>query len=134
MADNRKDLSLYRLQRADLELQAAGIMLEKGIYIKALSSSYYAMFHAVRAVCAMASFDSKKHSGIISFFDKNFVAVGAFDRRYSRSLHQAFNIRQDSDYEDFYVASCEEAKIQVTNAHEFIIAVRNYLDQPGNKE
>lgn len=129
MDDNRKDLSLYRLQRADLELQAARIMLEQGIYLKALSSSYYAMFHAARAVCAMESFDSKKHSGIISFFDKNFVAAGRFDKRYSRTLHQAFNIRQDSDYEDFYVASREDAETQVINACEFTNAVKAYLDK-----
>jgi hypothetical protein len=69
---------------------------------------------------------SKKHSGIISFFDKHFVAVGAFDKNYSRSLHQAFNIRQDSGYEDFYMASCEDAEIQIANANEFIIAVRRH--------
>ena len=80
-------------------------MLTGNNYFKSLNSSYYAMFHAARAVCAMHLFDSKKHSGIISFFDKNYIASGKLDRKYSRFLHSALRIRHDSDYEDFHMAT-----------------------------
>jgi len=127
MDDTQKELSRYRLYRAALELQAARSMLAEGNYFKALSCSYYAMFHAARAVCAMDAYDSKKHSGIIGFFDKHYIATGQLDKRYSRFLHAAFRVRQDSDYEDFYVASREEAEQQVEHAAEFIAAVKKLL-------
>ncbi len=53
MDDNQKELSHYRLYRAELELQAAKSMLAENNYFKALSSAYYAMFHAARAICCI---------------------------------------------------------------------------------
>lgn len=127
MDDNHKELFHYRLYRAELELQAAKSMLAENNYFKALSSSYYAMFHAARAICAIDDFDSKKHSGIISFFDKHYIATGKMDKKYSRYLHAAFKIRQDSDYEDFYVATREDAEQQVEHAVEFIADVKEFM-------
>ncbi len=53
------------------------------------------------------------------------------DKKYSRYLHAAFKIRQDSDYEDFYIATREDAEQQVEHAVEFIAAVKEFLGLKG---
>ena len=102
-------------------------MIENGMYSQSLNRSYYSIFHAVRAVLAFEQFDSKKHSGIIAYFNQNFVSKGIFDRKYSKILMSAEMIRNKSDYNDFYLASREDAEKQVQGAKEFISEMNRYI-------
>ena len=42
---------------------------------------------------------------------------------------KTFQIRGDSDYEDFYVVAESEARQQLDNAKEFLDAVEKYINQ-----
>jgi uncharacterized protein (UPF0332 family) len=48
---------------------------------------------AVRALLALDEFDSKPHSGVISYFAENFVKTGKIEPEYSKMLTGAFRIR-----------------------------------------
>ena len=61
-------LSKYRLGRAKEELNTSKLLFQNAIYLKSLNCSYYSIFHATRALLVYDEFDSKKHSGIISYF------------------------------------------------------------------
>lgn len=82
--------------------------------------SYYSIFHGVRAVLAFDQFDSSKHSGIIAYFNKNYVSSGKFNKEYSKILMRAEKIRTKSDYNGFYIASREDADEQIKYAKIFI--------------
>ena len=82
----------------------------------------------VRAVLALDQIDFKKHSAVISYFQKNYVKTGIFEPIYSDIIRDAFSIRQDCDYEDFFVISIEESIEQVENSRIMIDAVKNYVD------
>ena len=92
-----------------------------------LNRSYYAIFNAIRAIFAIDSVDRRKHSGVIACFQQNYVKTGIFDKEYSRIVQDAFEVRQESDYEDFYVISKEEVEIQMSNAKRFVDAAEEYL-------
>ena len=51
----------------------------------------------LRAVFVYEKFDSRKHSGIISHFNKRYIKEGIFDREYSKILMGAEKIRSKSD-------------------------------------
>ena len=121
------ELSKYRLGQAKDCLQAAKNNLESELYKDALNRSYYCIFHSIRAVLALWLYDSKKHSGIISEFHKNFIKTGKFDKRYSVVIRQSFQIRNRSDYEDFYVVVKEDVIQQISNAKDFLNAVTEYI-------
>jgi uncharacterized protein (UPF0332 family) len=121
------ELSMYRLEKASEDLKLAQKSLEIGIYKGAVNRSYYSIFHSLRAVLALNKFDSKKHSGVIAFFQKNYISTGIFDKRHSKIIQNAFEIRNKSDYEDFYIISKGEAQEQVENALEFFETIKNYL-------
>lgn len=55
----------------------------------------------MRAVTALDGFDSSKHSGVISYINRNYVKTGIFDKRLSKILDTAFRLREKADYDDF---------------------------------
>jgi uncharacterized protein (UPF0332 family) len=87
------------------------------------------MFYAVLALLAQGKKETSKHSGAIAIFDRDFVKQGIFKKNYSRWLHDAFDLRQRSDYAAEYHASPEDAKITLKNAETFVNAVKKVLSK-----
>ena len=123
----RKVLAKYRMERAQKCLNSADNLLSMEDYLAVLNRSYYAIFHAVRSILALDGIDRKKHSGVISYFQQNYVKTEIFNKEFSRIVQEAFEVRQEADYEDFYVISKEEVEIQMSNAKKFVDAVEEYL-------
>lgn len=121
------DLSNYRMEKARADLQAARILLVERLFHQSLNRSYYAIFNATKSLLALDEFDSRKHSGIISYFNKNYVASGIFGKEMSKILMGAERIRNKSDYDDFYVVSVQEAESQIEQAAEFLDTIDKYI-------
>lgn len=122
-----RDLTRYRLERAAEFLTATKIMFENNCYKDAINRSYYAIFTAVRALLAEDEVDFSKHSAVISYFRKNYIKTGIFDTKFSDYIGKAFQLRNDCDYEDFFIVSREDAETQYHNAIEFYEIIKNYL-------
>lgn len=122
------DLALYRIAKAKTDLNDARKTIELEMYETAANRSYYAIFHAARAVLALDGQDYKKHSGVISNFQKNYVKSGVFDKTMSNIIKTAFDMRTESDYEDFYVISKEDVLKQVEEAEYFIKKIEEHLN------
>ena len=65
---------------------------------------------------------------MIAYFKKEYVETGKFDKLYSKYLSQAFQIRNQADYEDFYIVSQKDAMEQYEKADEFVKVVEVYLE------
>lgn len=126
--DERKSLSAYRVEKAEECIKASKLLYSEKCMEDAVNRAYYAIFHAARAVMACDGADRAKHSGVIAYFQQHYVKTGIFDKEYSTVIQNAFEMRQESDYEDFYVISKEDVKIQIENAEKFTQAVREYLN------
>lgn len=129
MPDNRKELMKYRLEMAEERLHSSKVLLEAGSYKDSIGRSYYAMFTAVRALLAMEGQDFSKHAGVIAYFQKEFVKTGKVDRKYSKYISQAFQIRNNTDYADFFIVSTQDAKEQYEKAKEFLKVIVKYLSE-----
>ena len=112
MLNNRKELMMYRLAGAREKLDSSKLLLDNGNYKDSIGRSYYAMFSAVRAILALDGVDYSKHAGVISYFQREYVKSGIFEKQYSKYLSQAFQIRNQADYEDFYIVSRSDAAEQ----------------------
>ena len=122
------NLVKYRLDNAQEKLEAAEILLRSGKYKDSIGRSYYAIFSSVRAVLALEHVDYSKHAGVIAHFQKEYVKTRRFDVKFSKYLQTAFQIRNGCDYDDFFVASKQDAEIQLDQAKEFFEAVKAFLD------
>ncbi len=129
MDGSLNDLAKYRLEKSFEDLERAKRELNQEDYKLALNRSYYAIFHALRAVNTIDEFDSSKHSGVIAHFNQYHVKNNDFPSDVSKKIASAMNIRQKSDYDDFYVASKREAEHQVEVAEEIVGLVEKYLQR-----
>ncbi len=128
LEENRKDLCRYRIEKAYECLKSADALSNIEDFATAANRAYYAMFHAMRAVMALDGEDRKKHSGVVSYFQEKYIKSGVFDKQFSYAIKNAFLVRQESDYEDFYIVSKADAIEQIENAKQFVAAVDEYID------
>ena len=127
--DNRNpvDSARYLIDKARICLQDAktpGVSFEA-----AANRSYYCIFNAMRAVLSLDLFDSKKHSGVISAFQKDYIRTGIFPKEFSDIVANAFEIRLESDYVVFYLVSKAAVAAQIENAGIFLEAVEKYIGE-----
>ena len=123
------DLTKYRLESAREKLVSAKVLLEAGQYKDSIGRSYYAIFSAVRSVLASRQVDYSKHAGVISYFQKEYIKTEIFDKKYSKYLQQAFQIRNCCDYDDFYVVSQKDAVEQYQRAEELLRVITEYIER-----
>lgn len=57
-----EELSSYRFSKAKEDLETAKMLFESDVNRLSLNSSYYAIFHAMRAVTVLDGFDASKHN------------------------------------------------------------------------
>ncbi len=127
MSDSRQELIQYRLDTAKEKLRAAKVLLDSENYKDSVGRSYYAMFSAVRALLAKDNVDFARHSGVIAYFQREYVKAGKIEKKYSKYLSEAFQVRNNCDYADFYLIVKEDAAEQSQRAEEFINTIEAYL-------
>jgi uncharacterized protein (UPF0332 family) len=126
-ADEKKALSNARFEHAKECLDAAQNLLDSSNYKSAANRSYYAIFHAMRAVLAYDGIDMKHHSGIISEFRRLYIKTDIFDSKLSQIISVLFDIRTESDYDDFFIISKPEVEEQIANAEHFLKEIEQFL-------
>lgn len=126
-------LAEYRFEQSTNCLNSARILLRCNDYRGAANRSYYAIFHAMRSVFALYNKDFSKHSGVAGNFRKDFIKTGIFDIVFSDIIKSAFYVRNNSDYDDFYIISKTDVEIQIENAEKFCTAVQDFLIRHGVK-
>lgn len=127
MCDSRAELMKYRLEMAKERLDSSKLLLDHGSYKDSIGRSYYAIFTSVRALLARDGVDFSKHAGAISYFQKEYIKTGIFDVKYSKYVSEAFQIRNNTDYADFFIVAKEDAEEQYRRAVEFQELIENYL-------
>ena len=107
----RRDLVLYRLEVAKSDIKSAKILLDAGECRGANNRAYYGIYHAISAI----------------HFNKNYIKTEIFPRILGRKIAEAEEIRHASDYDDFYIATREEAEEQIDTAVELVEKIEEYV-------
>jgi len=123
-----------RLEQAHESLREANTLREAGLLRGTINRAYYAMFYAVLSLTALRQEITSKHSGVVAFFDRNFIKTGIFPRELSRALHLAFQRRQETDYGDVFTVNEEEALQSFIEADRFVAAVEAYIRSNKDSE
>ena len=101
--------------------------LNDGFYKDSINRSYYSAFYAIKAVLALGTVDFKRHKDVIAYFNKEYVATEKFPRELGRRLGTLKQLREKSDYDDFYIASKDKASEQIETAEMILKEVTEYL-------
>jgi uncharacterized protein (UPF0332 family) len=125
---SRINLSRLRLENADEDLETATENMKAGRYRAANNRAYYSIFHGIRAVLALDGVDFKTHSRLIGYFNKNYIHTELIERSLSEVVFSAVQSRTDSDYDDSYKATKEEAEKNIIGAERLLKAIRQLID------
>ena len=131
MDKEMQELLKYRFDRAVETLEVAKELYASGKFRDSNNRSYYAAYYAIKAIYTKRGLDFKKHKTLLANFNKEYVATEIFPREIGRKISTLALIREQSDYNDFYMASKQESQQQVEIAEELITLVREYLNKEG---
>ena len=97
----QKYLALYRIETSKSDIKAAEILLAAKEFRGANNRAYYG--------------------------NKNYVKTEIFPRKLGKKIVESEEIRHASDYDDFYIATREEAEEQIETAKELVSRVEEYV-------
>ena len=120
------------LERGKRSLDAAKLLFEKGLYEDSVSRSYYAMFHAARALLLTKDIRPTSHAGVVSLFGLHFVKDGLIERDYARMISQGLDLREDGDYGIYTDVTKARASEILSDAQKFFVKIKEVLG-PGKK-
>lgn len=117
------------MERAKELLEDSQDLLEKGSYKSANNRAFYAMEKSIKALLAIKEIEVTTHNGGLKQFNYIFIhkGDGSFTVEDYQKIAKAEQIRNVSDYDDFYIAGREETKQQVDNAKYIVDKAERYL-------
>ena len=76
---------------------------------------------------AIEGVDFKRHKDVIAYFNQQYVATGIISKDAGRKLARLQQKREQSDYDDFFIASVDEAQKQLEHSIDIIKQIKEYL-------
>ena len=130
--EKKKALAAHRLMQAAESLEEARYLIEGGKSLRSVANRiYYGMFYAVLALLIYEPFSSSKHTGVLAYFNKNFVKQGIIPEALGRYLNKAFDLRQRGDYREYFELTKDQVEPLLDKAEEFVTAIRTFLHEGG---
>ena len=111
-------------QRAAECVEDSRILLDNNRPAASVTRAYYAMFHAATAVLASKDIRRSSHSGILSAFAEYLVKPGLIKKEFHTYLREAFELRQQTDYDPIVDINIYQAKETLEQAIDFVDACR----------
>ncbi len=78
------------------------------------------MFHAATAALLNKGIVRHSHQGIISYFGREFIKTGLVEPKFHKYLIEAFDLRQESDYQPVAEITQDQANKVIERAKEFL--------------
>lgn len=128
-------LAAVRLQRAEELLRESKLLFEKGACKSANNRAFYAIEKSIKGLLALKEIEVQTHNGGLKQFNYYYIyqGDGTFTQEDYRKISSADQIRNASDYDDFYIASREETRELVDSAEQFVTKAKAYLSGQTEK-
>lgn len=122
-------IAKLRLDRAKELVVESQELLEKGACKSANNRAFYAIEKSIKALLATEMVEVITHNGALKQFNLIFIykGNGTFTQEDYQKVARAEQIRNASDYDDFYLANKEETRQQVENAGYLVEKVEKYI-------
>ena len=75
----------------------------------------------------LKGFDSSKHSGVIAYFNREYLKSGILEKSLSVIIKNSAFLREKSDYDDFFIASRKVAEKLLEDANIFVTSIEQFL-------
>lgn len=107
------------LARAVQALAVAEAALAIGGTADAISRTYYAALHYLRALLFARGLDPRTHQGAQHLFNQEFVKPGLFPAKTNKLLAALQRMREQADYDPGMVFDADDARDQIGEVRQF---------------
>lgn len=119
--------SLKALARAEEAIDAAELDINGGHNLAAANRAYYRCYYCMVALLLTKQVSAKSHQGIRAKFSELFIKTGIFPEIMATYIKNAFELRQEADYDLDADISQEDVKKLLDNIKEIYFAAVSYL-------
>lgn len=110
-------------------LRTAQLAFDDGDWVSAINRAYYAIFYAANAVLELEGLERSKHSGVLALFREKYVKTEKIEKEFSTIYGDAFESRNESDYQRLSFPSKGEAEKAIEGARRFVDRVEKLLSE-----
>jgi hypothetical protein len=133
-SEGRAQVVAEELRVAREELAAADQLIATALYRIALTRSYFAAFHAARAVLYAQGYDPKTHQGVLTLFNQHLVRPQHFEPLAARVLATLQKYREQADYGESFVVDLEGAREETAAARQFVERSEQFILSSASPE
>ena len=117
----------YLWQRAASSLEAAGVLIERGLTDAVANRAYYAVFYAASTLFLVEGGDFSKHTAVRAHLHKAYIKPGRLPEEVGAIYDSLFALRDVGDYGVSKHVSMAEASQAIAKARSLLDAVRALL-------
>ncbi len=117
----------HNIKKADDSIIQAEALQKIQQYFGSVNRAYYAIFYAALAILLTKGLGSSKHSGVLSYFDREFVKTKEVDKKWSKVFHDAFDLRAAGDYARLTSVTDQQSRTTIQNARDFVLWAKQWL-------
>lgn len=119
-----KEYIRFKLAQArDAYEEAQGLLADGADLGYVMNSLYYVFYYPVLALLRTRDIPATMQSISIALFEKEFVETGLFEKRFSRSLRRAFDLKPKCSSGELKMITREEIEVLLAEAREFLDSV-----------
>jgi len=119
------------IRKTRLDIQAANLLHNHKLYSHSIACSYYAVFHAIKAVLDAGKIDASSHGQILGAFNKNYIHTGEINSYPSQVAYDLFNKRNTLEYDPRELIGEEGSKIGIEMSTKVVDEIISYLGSYG---
>jgi hypothetical protein len=131
-SEGRELVVAEELRVAREELVASGQLIALALYRIALTRTYFATFHAARAVLYAQGYDPKTHQGVLTLFNQHLVRPGHFEPVAARVLARLQKYREQADYGESFVVDLDGAREEEAAARQFVERAESFITRSSS--
>ena len=125
----QKELMInYWWEKANSSIDSAKRELAAGTNDFAVNRLYYSAFYGVSALLLENGMSFKKHSGVRSFFHKEFIKQGFVEPKWGKFYDRLFEDRQEGDYTAFVEFEKDYVEEQIELCEDFLKQIEKLLN------
>lgn len=127
MPVDKSALIKYRINRAEETLDEVKLAIENNRLHLAANRIYYSVFYIVSALALKKGFNTSKHSQLLSWFNKEFVKKELIDKNLGKFYLDAYEMRQEGDYDDLVSFELKYIEDKLVLARVFIRKIKEII-------
>ena len=125
--DQLQAIVTHRIEKSDSTFSDVLKSMEFEMYSTAANRLYYSFYYAASALLLSKGVETHRHSSLQSMMHLHFVKTGIMTSDDGLLMRQLFNLRQESDYDDFVVVTKEDLDPLVIKTKELIDKIKSLL-------